>query len=432
LTHELTRKGTIDLHMPFFDFTSTHVNEAMVSLTSEDNGGRLLLYQIDAQDKVTIANRTASQLSVLASLRVVAGKMPQLDSDGSIAYEMRQVKADMRPIDLEARTTAFIHESLRGLFSGGDASIRSFYTDLDNALTSATHNQSNHLGDMCLSMQLSIKASVLGGWFQPRDACQLSADTMLLSRALQAVWMNLLPALYFQNLTQYQFNESVAALLVWSSQPVSTSIDFDDPTIKHFNTDKDIFWNWPDVNLRRACARDSHTIATMAGRLSRIQSQLLEAGNNNARFFHPSMAGRFVELALGATGDKLLYSLLFTEAEIVRGASDALKQVSTAMATAETVPTRAIKTLAKFSADITDTFNQRVDSVYSGISGRVVGPMLLVESSAALGSVGMKPAAILSLYALRPGHTFSLGTFVDGKMPPQNEVALTQTLVSMT
>jgi len=39
------------------------------------------------------------------------------------------------------------------LFGGGDASIRSFYTDLDNALTAATHNQSNHLGDMGVSMQ---------------------------------------------------------------------------------------------------------------------------------------------------------------------------------------------------------------------------------------------------------------------------------------
>jgi hypothetical protein len=76
---------------------------------------------------------------VLASLKVVAGQAPQLDATGSIAYEMRQVKMDMRPLDLEARTTAFIHQYLGGLFGGGDASVRSFYTDLDNALTVATH-----------------------------------------------------------------------------------------------------------------------------------------------------------------------------------------------------------------------------------------------------------------------------------------------------
>ena len=252
LTHEINRKGTVDLNMPLFDFSSTHVNDAMVSLTAEDQGGRLLLYQIDAQDKVTVANRAASQLSVLASLKIAAGQTPQLDDEGSIAYEMRQVKGDMRPIDLEARITAFIHQYLGGQFSGGDASIRSFYTDLDNALTAATHNQSNHLGDMAVSMQLSLQAAVLVGWFQPRSAGQLRADQMRLSRALQAVWKNLLPALYFRDLTQYQFNESVAALLVWSSLPVSTSIDFDNATINQFNTDKDVFWDWPDV---RSAAR---------------------------------------------------------------------------------------------------------------------------------------------------------------------------------
>jgi hypothetical protein len=99
LTHDINRKGTV---------------------------GRLLLYQIDAQDKVTVENRATSQLSVPESLKVAPGQPPQLDSSGSIAYEMRQVKADMRPLDLEARTTAFIHQYLGGLFSDGDASIRSF------------------------------------------------------------------------------------------------------------------------------------------------------------------------------------------------------------------------------------------------------------------------------------------------------------------
>jgi len=51
LTHEIRRKAMVELHMPLFDFSSTHVNDAMVSLAAEDEGGRLLVYQIDAQDK---------------------------------------------------------------------------------------------------------------------------------------------------------------------------------------------------------------------------------------------------------------------------------------------------------------------------------------------------------------------------------------------
>lgn len=432
LTHDLNRRSTLDLHMPFFDFTRTHVNDAMVSLTAEDQGGRLLLYQIDAKDTVTVANRTASQLSVLASLKVVDGK-PQLDTDASIAYEMKQVKVDMRPLDLEARTVPFIHQYLNDQFGGGDASIRSFYTDLDAALTAATHNQSNHLGDMAVSMQLSLKAEVLSGWFQPRDQSLLKADKMRLSRALQMLWKKVVPALYFQNPNQYQPNPSVAALLVWSALPISTTIDFDrdNLTIKQFNTDKDVFWNWPDVDLRRAIARDKHTIAALAGRFPNIQSLLLEASGASPGDFALTQVGDFVNLALNPTGDVFFSSLLFAEAEFVNSAAKALDEITQALATIAQKPTQAIKTLASFAAHLTETFNDHVSSVYTGISGRVVGPMLLAESSRALGSPSAQAAAMLTLYALNPGHTFDLGTFIDGKLPAQKEVALTQTLVSL-
>ncbi|HLJ46707.1 MAG TPA: hypothetical protein VKU01_11900 [Bryobacteraceae bacterium] len=432
LTHEIKRQSNVDLQMPFFDFSSTHVNDAIVTLTAEEQGGRLLLYQIGGTDTVTVANRSASQLSVLAPLKIAPGQPPQLATDASLAYEMRLVKTDMRPADLESRTTQFIHDYLAGLFSAGDASIRSFYTDLDNALTQATHNQSNHLGDMALSMQLALPAGVLTGWFQPRSGSQLTSDQMRLSRALQGNWKHALPALFFQDLSQYQPSDAVAALLVWSSLPVSTSIDFNNPTINRFNTDKDVFWDWPDVNLRRAIARDPHTSAMLGSHLTAIHNELLEAGSGNAGFFDPTMAGRIVEQAIGATGDIFLQGLLFTEARLVRGATDALEQISAALATAATAPTQAIKTLANFAADLTDTFNQRVGNVYSGISGRVVGPMLLVESSAAIGSIGAQPSATLTLYALNPNHTFDLSTFLTGKNPPKTDVALAQNLVSLS
>jgi len=430
LTHEIKRQGTVDLNMPFFDFSSTHVNDAMVTLTAEDHAGRLLLYQINASDKVTVANRAASQLSVLASL-TVAGGTPQLDSSGSIAYEMRMVKAAMRPLDLESRTTAFIHQYMAGLFGGGDASIRTFYTDLDNAITTATQNASNQLGDMAVSMQLSLKSSVLAGWFQPRNSSQLRSDQMRLSRALQGAWKTVLPALFFQDLSQYELDEAVAALLVWSSLPVSTSIAFDDPTIQKFNTDQDVMWDFANVDLRRAVAQDPHTVATLAGKLAAIQAQLLEAGSSNAGFFDPSMAGRFISTALNSTGDNFYSSLLFTESQLVRGATDALKAIAAAEATAATAPTQAIRALANFAADLTDTFNNRVGSLYSGMQGRVIGPMLLVEASNALGSTGGQLSSMLSLYALKTGHAFDLGTFVDGKMPTQADTALTQNLVSL-
>jgi len=430
LTHEIKRQSTVDLDMPFFDFTSTHVNDAMVSLTAEDHAGRVLLYQLSSSDKVTVANRAASQLSVLASLNV-AGGTPQFDTSGSIAYELLLAQAGMRPLDLESRTTAFIHQYLAGLFGGGDASLRTFYTDLDHAITAATKNTTNQLGDMAVSMQLSMKSSVLAGWFQPRSSSQLRSDQMRLSRALQAAWKSALPALFFQELGQYEFKEAVAALLVWTSLPISTSIAFNDPTVQ-FNTDQDVMWDFASVDLRRAVARDSHSVAALAGKLHSIQAQLSEAGNSNADFFDPSRAGQFIEMALNPTGDSYYSGLLYTESQLVRGAASALQAICAAESTAATTPSQAIRALANFAADVTDTFNQRVSSLYSGMQGRVIGPMLLVEASKALGSTGAQPSAMLTLYGLKPAHTFVLGTFVDGKVPAQADIALTQNLVSLT
>jgi hypothetical protein len=117
---------------------------------------------------------------------------------------------------------------------------------------------------------------------------------------------------------------------------------------------------------------------------------------------------------------------------MIGGAVDALKQVAAGFSSAAATPTQAIKVLANFAAQLTDTFNQKVNSVYGGMSDRVVGPMLLVEASAALGSPGVPPSALMALYALKPGHTFKLGDFVTGTNPPKTEVALTQTLVSLS
>ncbi|HEY3707476.1 MAG TPA: hypothetical protein VGL22_20610 [Terracidiphilus sp.] len=432
LSHDIGRKSTVDLHMPVFDFTGESVTDAMVSLTAEEQGGRILLYQIHANNSVTVKNRTASQLAILANLKVAPDQAPQLEADGSISYEMRQVKASIRPIDLKARTETFLRQYLAGQFGVGDASLPTFYVDLNNALAASTHNEGNILGDVVLSMQLSLQSAVLSGWFRPRDPSQLTADQMTLSHTLQAAWKSTLPALYFQSVDQYQSNEAIAAMLVWSAMPVSTTIDASGETLR-FNTSKgDVYWDFADIDLRRRVARDSHTVAALAQQFASIHAQLIEAGSSNAAFFDPSGVGKFIDLALNTTGDNLLRGLLFTEAQLVQGAADALKRLALALATMAARPAQAMRLLADFAAQLTDTFNENVSSTYTGISDRIIGPMLLVQASAALGSDGILPSAMFILYALNPTRTFDLSTFITGSNPAKADVALMQSLVSLT
>ncbi len=88
--------------------------------------------------------------------------------------------------------------------------------------------------------------------------------------------------------------------------------------------------------------------------------------------------------------------------------------------------------LANFVAQLTDTFNRRLSSPYNGMPDGVIGPLLLGQASAALGSPGVPPSALMNLYALQPGHAFNLGDFVTGTNPPKAQVARTQDLVSLS
>jgi hypothetical protein len=235
-----------------------------------------------------------------------------------------------------------------------------------------------------------------------------------------------LPALYFQNLNNFQPEPNAAALLVWSSLPLSTTLDKPDQTA--------VFWNFRDLDLRRAVARSDQTIATLVSRLVNIHDVLVQEGNSRAGFFAPNQAQKIINDALDTTGDGFFVALLGTERDLVEGAAEALKDITDALSSAATAPTRAIRKLSDFASTITDTFHNQLSNTYddrTGTTSRILGPMLLVEASRALRFGRTSPAAMLNLYALKPGHKFQLGSYVKGQMPPEAEVALTQTLVSL-
>ncbi len=444
MTHDVNRKSTVDLNMPFFNFNKTSVNDAMTTLTAESLGSGLVLnYQVKGQDTVTMT-RASSQLAILASLKVAPGQAPVLDSDGSITYELRQVKAGMRPVDLDAGTRPFLNTYLASQFTSGDAAITKFYGDLDKSLNVATKSPGTLLGDVALSLQLSLPASALSGWFLQRSKSQLNSGQMALSLTLQRVWRRVLPALFFQNLDNYVANPSVAALLVWSCLPIANDITLNSDGTLQLSTGGDagdFFWDHVDNNLRHAVAGSAPTTTTLRGQLQLIKGQLLEAGSPHANDFDPSNTNGFVTQVLSGVGDDDLGSLLFTESTMIGlkpglfdhggGATKALSDINQALADAGTVPIQAMSLLTNAVAQLTNTFNSKISSIYSSVPDDVIGPLLLVEASAALGSAGALPDALLTLYALNQGHTFNLGDFVTGTNPSKDQVAQAQTLVGL-
>jgi hypothetical protein len=419
----------VEVRLPFISTTIDRVTDSLAKLTVEEQAGRLLVYEFEASDKLKVANRTRSELSVLGTLRTGHGRRSEVASEATIAYEARQVKRKMRPAELQHRTRPFIETYLAPLFGGGDASVGTFFADLDAAASAALQNQSNQLGDVALAMQVSYPARVLESWLMPRDESALARDAMNLSRAIQSSLRRGLSESYFEDLDHLQFQEPAAALLVWSSLPISTSIEVENGKVR-FNTDREVYWNYPDPADRRAVARDPHTAAALAAELDESRVRLVEAGRDPGRF-HRERFGQFIDLAFGEKGELYLSSLLRAEALIVKGADSALRTIAAALGRANTAPTVAVEALAEFAATLVEAFSGRLEFVYSSHAIRTLGPALLASASAAIHPAfrTQTPSAMLRLYVLRRDHAFDADSFLEGELPRGDDVALAQTLV---
>jgi hypothetical protein len=434
LTHEIKRNTDVQVHLPYFDSEVQHVNDSLATLTVDHDSGRVLAYQLGATDTITSKNRYMSQLSLLGKLQVVNGQLQMAPAtDQAVAYQSLQVKSGTTLAELEFQTRDFLQTMLGNVFTDG-SSLDRFYLALDQTVSNMTGNQNNDFGDVALNLQVSLPAAVLASWFQPRNVSAVKSSSMQMSRALQAKLKALIPSFYFQNLDNLQPNPTAAALLVWAAMPVSTSISFQNGEIQQFNADTDVFWDFPDVSLRKAVALDSHTTRSLLPALASARERLLDAGKSGAAaFFTPDQAGSLQNLATNSLGDVLLQSLLFTEAEMVNGAASAIKDVQGMLSNAATAPSQAIARFAEYGSHLTDTFNKSL-SIYGNESLRTLNSMLMIEASKAidLGFVSTPPTAMATLLVLSNQHKFQLSDYLNGDLPPREEIAIAQTLTNLS
>jgi hypothetical protein len=350
---------------------------------------------------------------------------------GTVAYEARQVAAGMPLVDFERRTRPFVETYLSPVFHRDASALQAFYDELRPVPDAAGEEHSPVvLGDTAVSMEVAYPAAVLASWLLPREDAAVRADGMRLSRAVQASLRRLITRTHLEDLDHLQFQENVAALLVWASMPVSTTVGRDLSPV-HFNTDTDFFWDYATRDIRVAVARDPHTAAALAAALADAQARLSAAGRSTADLFEPARVGQFVQMALDPVGDEYLFSLLNAESRILAGATTALRKIASAVGTAATAPAEAVRTLSAFAGTLVETFNGNLQFLYSAEAVRTLGPTMLAEASAALVPAGtaVTPAAMLRVYVLEAGHTFVLNDFLKGALPIRTEVATAQTLV---
>lgn len=436
LSHEIKRNTDVQFSLPFFDSNVQHITDSVASLGAEHDSGRVLLsYQLAASDTVKSQSRFQSQLSIMGKLDVVNGVLqPSALAENSIAYQSLQVKSDMMRGELEARTTPFISSMLKNVLPPGPAQDR-FFMALDQTVSAATGNGNNDYGDVALNFQVSLPGSVLAAWFQPMNAALAAQLARMMSLALQVQLKSLIPFYYFQDLNNLNPDSPAAlALLVWSAMPPATDVTVD-TNGQVILGGTGVFWNWPDVTTRRAVAVDSRTTHALLPMLQAAHDRWLDAGNATmANRFTPDQATIFQQAAIKTgvnEGDGNLSSLLFTESEMVNGAANALGDIQKALPQLATAPTKAIKLLSQFGADLASTFNARLSKYSTAETVRTLNSMLLAEASNAISGQAAAPTAMMSLIVLTKGHSFNLSDYLSGNLPPKDQVAVAQTLTNL-
>ena len=434
LTHEVKRKSTLQVTLPKMSFRIEHANTSLAGVSVQEDGGRILLYQLDASDIVTDTRRRyRSSLVVGLSSAVAAGGGGDLrvhrTHRASGSDQLLHARAGMQRGELEMYTRPFLERYMTDRF-GEQQRWGQWFTELDQTVEGLLANGPDRFGDVLLEMQVSMPSEALQAWMQPQ--ADLIAASKAVSLAIQRALKSIIPFYYLQDPDRLHQNASTAALIVWGAIPPATSARLDGSRLT-LGSGKSEYWDHQDRDLRGALSRHPMVPARLGQQFASIRARLLEVRRpSQAAFFTAEEVPDWIAAAVSDVGDRFLLHLCQFEAQVIAKAVNALENIQAFLALRETSPSKAIDRLADFGADITMAFNN-LDTVFAKAPLRTVTQGVFLDASRALallpvgGETGM-----LTLTVLKPEgqRTFELAEFLAGETPKADDVLLQQRLVS--
>ncbi len=414
LTHELTRKTTVNVTLPHVDMRTDTINRALARVSADASGSGVLLYEASADDVVDAKGRFRSSLSVGLAMAVArdAGSNVRVHSRGGTwSYELLFAASGVRRVEFEAMTRPFLGTYMGAQFTGG-TTLSDWYRQLDDAVEARLHNGPDTFGDLCAAFEVTVPSAALAAWFEPGGS--VNAMALALQRSLKDV----VAFYYVSDATRFATLGSAAALLTWASIPASNALVGDE-----------VIWDARDTT--QLARMTSRAVAPLAARLPGIRLRLEAAGRHDVLpFYAEDQAAIIVQTALGS-GRPLLDNLLSFERAIVTTAADAYVDAQAFLRDRQ--PSSALDRLARFGSEITRAFNTLAGaSVFVGPAFRPIAQSTFIEAARAFDSgVAERPSAMFTLSVLNPTRTFDIGTFSAGKLPPADQIALGQRLVSL-
>ena len=424
LTHQIERNTHVEINFPFYDCSLDHINKALARVNAMDaEEGRLLLYELDADDLVTSKNKRNSRLAVGGYLKVSNNQVRVHSTTPlSYSYSFRQVKKDMRRAALLFQLKPYVASYFPGVFTAGEGagsdSFLMWIDALDKTVDQAEKRGVDAFGNTLISLEVSVPGVVASAWMKASPD-KNSPQYHDVSLRLQSKIKQLIPFYYFQNLENYRNIEPASVLLVYAAMPSWTPPN-------------DVYWDYQDGEQRKKMAGSQQTTQNLRTLLQGVFDLLAGTPGmgGTADFFKPDQAPRLQKDALEGMNDVLLKNLLTVEASVVRGARDAGVALARFLQEAGTRPSDAVATLSDFGSKITETFNSKIKSDFGGEAIRPLGSMAFLEAASVFDPAAAPPKAILDLIVMKQQSKFNLPDFLTGTEPPKGEVILQQRLLS--
>jgi hypothetical protein len=389
LTHGVKRQSTVELTLPYFVQTETHVNDVLASISAIDHGeGRLLT--VSASDNVSTVvnkrNKRDSTLTFSLSLKSAAstGLVIHEEPTATASYTLTETFVKMARTRFIARYQPELTTYFPTTFGTGQPTVSAWA----DALT--TPNQM--LGEGSISLEVTVPPAVLLAWMKAPAG---RTDPLYKDLAIVLVreFRTILLQQYFADISRYKNvapQSPVLALLAYSSVPMLFTNNGlptltntshlggpDGLLIAGDSKSEHLHWNDAgDRNLTMAMLNCKETTAgmekTLAGVREVVTAEGLKINGQNAAGFYMDAA----QLTGSGSRNPHIQDLFDTERDLVNNARIAGLKIA-AFLNSNATQRDVFATLEDFASKLTETFSAGLKTWASDTLLLPLGPYLL-------------------------------------------------------
>ena len=431
LTHNIQRQAHVRISLPYFTSETIHETSSLADYKLLSEEGNIYLYSLEADDEVRRVNKWQSSFSISLNLAVGSGReIRRYDKDGSgatIDYRFVQAVPDLRTAQLERFmdpiSKLYFKSEFAGIGGADKPSVHEWAIALDKVFDGMGAPEDGLIGNSLISLDVSLPGDILLKWLKAPEN-KRDHVYMNMSRRFQSLLRLFVPFLYFQDPKKYETLGAAQPLLVYASLPITTSIKVSNGAIR-LDTNKDLYWNWPDDSEqgdRLSLIRSSATAAKLTEVMNGVVGLLSNIPDlrGSARHYDPRDKLESVRsTVIRGQGKILLESLLYTEATIIDLAAKAGQDIAEFREAMDKAP-EAVKALSEFGDKLTRIFNHKLKTVFNPDDPaskqilRSLGVLMFVEITEALDPLfEAQPTAALEVTVLKSGQVFPPEGFPD-------------------